>query len=372
MNQEPKSQSYDVVVAGGGAIGLACAWRLSQRGLSVLVAERDRPGAGASGVAAGMLAPVTEAEFGEEALLAANLASAAAWPGFAAELEQASGMTAGFRETGALVVAVDRDDAEELRRLHAFQERLGLGAEWLTPRAARRLEPGLSPRIAGAIHAPHDHQVDPAALVRALEAAATRAGAEICSGVEIAAVEATSVETAGGLRIDAGDVVVAAGCWSGALAGVAVRPVKGQILNCELRDTDRLCERLVRTPRCYVVDRGDGRVVIGATMEERGFDTDVTAGGVFELLEAAREALPDVGELRLTSATAGLRPGTPDNLPLVGRPDAGGPVLATGHHRNGVLLAPLTADAVAAIAFGEAPPPAAVALGPARVEVALR
>ena len=371
MNQEPKTQSYDAVVIGGGAIGLACAWRLAQRGLSVLVAERDRPGAGASGVAAGMLAPVTEAEFGEEALLQANLASAGAWPAFAAELAEASGMPTGFRESGALVVAVDRDDAEELRRLHAFQERLGLAAQWLVPRAARRLEPGLSPRIAGAIHAPQDHQVDPGALVAALAAAAARAGAEICAGLDIAEAEPGAIETSAGLRIEAEHVVVAAGCWSGALAGVPVRPVKGQILHCTTRGPDRLCERLVRTPRCYVVDRGDGRVVIGATMEERGFDTDVTAEGVFRLLEAAREALPDVEELRFDGAAAGLRPGTPDNLPLVGRAEPHGLVLATGHHRNGVLLAPLTADAVAAEVLGDAVPEEAAAFSPARLEVAV-
>lgn len=368
MTEEPKSQSYDAVVVGGGAIGLACAWRLAQRGLSVLVAERDRPGAGASGVAAGMLAPVTEAEFGEEALLRANLASAAAWPGFAAELAEVTGMATGYRESGALVVAADRDDAEELRRLHAFQERLGLGAEWLAPRAARRLEPRLSPRIGGAIHAPQDHQVDPGALVVALASAAERAGAEIACGLDVTAVETGAVDTAAG-RIAADRVVIAAGCWSGALAEVPVRPVKGQVLHCNTRGGERLCERLVRTPRCYVVDRGDGRVVIGATVEERGFDTDVTAEGVFRLLEAAREVLPDVEELTFEGAAAGLRPGTPDNLPLVGPAETDGVVLATGHYRNGVLLAPLTANAVAAAVLGEEPPDEAVALSPARFEV---
>jgi glycine oxidase len=369
VTEEPKSQSYDVVVVGGGAIGLACAWRLARRGLSVLVAERDRPGAGASGAAAGMLAPVTEAEFGEEALLRANLASAAAWPAFAAELSEFTGLATGYRESGALVVAADRDDAEELRRLHAFQQRLGLGAEWLSPSAARRLEPGLSPRIAGAIHAPQDHQVDPAALIAGLADAAVRAGAEIArldvTGVEPDAVHARE------RRVAAGRVVVAAGCWSGALVELPVRPVKGQVLHCNTRGVDRLCERLVRTPRCYVVDRGDGRVVIGATVEERGFDTEITAAGVFRLLEAALEVLPDVEELAFEGATAGLRPGTPDNLPLVGLAEDG-VVLATGHYRNGVLLAPLTADAVAAAVLGDDPPEEAAALSPARLGVTVR
>ena len=372
MIEEPKSQSYDAVVVGGGAIGLACAWRLARRGLSVLVAERDHLGAGASGVAAGMLAPVTEAEFGEQALLRANLASAASWPGFAAELAEVTGLSTSYRQSGALVVAADRDDAEELRRLHAFQRSLGLDAEWLAPREARRLEPGLSPRIGGAIHAPQDHQVDPAALLRVLGDAAMRAGAEIAAGVEVVAAEPGAVTLAGGTRVEAAHVVLAAGCWSGALAAVPVRPVKGQLLRCRIRGAERLCERLIRTPRCYVVDRGDGRVVIGATVEERGFDTTVTAEGVFRLLEAAREALPDVEELAFEGAAAGLRPGTPDNLPLVGPSEAEGLVLATGHYRNGVLLAPLTADAVAAAVCGGDPPAEAAALSPARFEAAVR
>src|SRR4051794_34645567 len=185
----PRRTSYDAVVIGGGLIGMACAWRAAERGLSVAVLERDEPGAGASGVAAGMLAPVTEADFGEEDLLRQNLASRERWPGFAAELEERSGMGTQYRESGALVVAADRDDAEELRRLHAFQRSLGLEAEWLGPRAARQLEPGLSPRIGGAIHAPQDGQVDPRAVVRALVTALREAGGQILSGAEVAEVE---------------------------------------------------------------------------------------------------------------------------------------------------------------------------------------
>lgn len=366
MTTTPSSTSYDVVVVGAGVIGLACAWRLAQRGHSVLVAERDTPGAGASGVAAGMLAPVTEVDFGEERLLRANLASAALWPGFAAELAERSGMATGYRESGALVVAADRDDAEELRRLQEHQRALGLDAEWLTPSAARRAEPGLSPRIAGAVHAPRDHQVDPAATVSALATAFERSGGELGAGVEVASADAHGVSLAGGARIAAGDVVVAAGCWSGKLAEVPVRPVKGQLLHLRTRGAGRLCERLVRSPRCYVVDRGDGRVVIGATSEERGFDTEVTAEAVYRLLEAAVEVLPDVEELAFEGAAAGLRPATPDNLPLVGRA-ADGVVLAGGHHRNGVLLAPLTAQAVAAAVCGEAGPEAAAVFDPGRL-----
>jgi glycine oxidase len=307
----------------------------------VLVLEREsQPGAGASGVAAGMLAPVTEAEFGEEALLRLNLAGAELWPAFAAELAERSGLDTGYRSSGALVVAADRDDAEELRRLHAFQQSLGLDVRWLSGRECRRLEPRLSPRVPGGILAEHDHQVEPRAGVSALRAAFEAAGGELRSGVEV-----TDPAT-----LDAEHVVIAAGCWSGAF-GVPVRPVKGQILR--LRGGP-LAERLVRTPRCYIVNRPDGEVVVGATVEERGFDTAVTADGVFRMLEAAREVLPDIAELEFTEAAARLRPGTPDNAPLIGEHD--GLVWATGHHRNGVLLAPITAAAVAAVVAGEAPP----------------
>src|SRR5436305_8157460 len=226
-------RSADVIVVGGGVIGLSCAWRAAQRGLSVLVVERDRPGAGASGVAAGMLAPVTEAEFGEEELLRLNLAGLELWPAFAAELSERSGVDTGYRPSGALVAAVDRDDAEELRRLNEFQRALGLDAAWLTGRECRRLEPRLSPRVTGGILAPQDHQVEPRAVVRALELALTQAGGEVMTGTEVAAVGEHDVQLRDGTTLAAGHVLVAAGCWSGGIAAPdppPVRPVKGQLL----------------------------------------------------------------------------------------------------------------------------------------------
>lgn len=352
-------RGHDLIVVGAGIVGLSCAWRCAQAGMSVLVLERDEPGAGSSGVAAGMLAPVTEATFGEEPLLRLNLDARARWPAFAAELEDVSAVTIGYADSGALVVAADRDDAEELQRLHAFQVEFGLDAEWLAPRQARRREPALSPRIAGAIHARQDGHVDPAAAVRALVAALRRAGGELRTGVR-----ATGIETAGGRvcgvrtpgeePIDADAVLVAAGAWSsqGELAAEAsappVRPVKGQLLELRVRPGHQApARRLIRTPRCYLVTRADGRVVLGATQEEMGFDTVITADGAFRLLEAAWEVLPDVGELELVRARAGLRPGTPDNAPAVGRGGIDGLLWATGHHRNGVMLAPSTGHAIA-------------------------
>ncbi|MEX2414033.1 MAG: FAD-dependent oxidoreductase, partial [Thermoleophilaceae bacterium] len=312
-------RKHDLIVVGAGAIGLSCAWRCAQAGMSVLVLERDEPGAGASGVAAGMLAPVTEASFGEEALLRLNLAARGEWPAFATELEQASALTTGYVDSGALVVAADRDDVEELHRLHAFQVELGLDAQWLGPSEARRREPGLSPRIGGAIHAPQDGHVDPAAVVRALTAALSAAGGELRPGVRVTGIETEGGSVAGVRAAPAESVaaldeellgcravLVAAGAWSseGGLAVEAsappVRPVKGQLLELQVRHGHRPPGRhVVRTPRCYLVTRADGRVVLGATQEEQGFDTVITADGVYRLLEAAWEVLPDVGELEL-------------------------------------------------------------------------
>lgn len=362
--------SQDVVIVGAGVIGLSCAWRIAQRGLGVVVLERDEPGSGASGVAAGMLAPVTEAEWGEQELLRLNLESAAEWPEFGAELEDASGTDICFGRSGALVVAADRDDAAELRRLHEFQRSVGLDAEWLAPARCRELEPALSPRIGGGILAPHEHHVDPRAVVAALADAARRAGAEIRPGAEVESLDPGGVRLRGGERVAGGQVVVAAGCWSAALGAVPVRPVKGQIIELRARG-QRLATRLVRTPRCYVVDRGDGRVIVGATVEERGWDTTVTVDGVYTLLEAAWEVLPDVRELEWAGVSAGLRPGTPDNAPLLGRDDDG-VLWATGHYRNGVLLAPVTARAMAALASGEEPGAALDPFAPGRFALAGR
>ena len=364
--------SVDVAVLGGGAIGLAVAWRCAQRGAHVAVFDRGPLGAGTSSVAAGMLAPVSEAEYGDAGrrLLELGLDSLARWPGFAAELASASGTDSRLRARGTLIVARDRDVAEALERERAFRASLGLRIERLAPSAARRLEPALAPSIRLALEAPDDHSVDPVWMTGALALAARDAGASLhphtSVSVGVSDDRVTGLVSAAGERIAAAEVVVAAGAWAAGIDGlpaharVPVRPVKGQIIGLS---GDELIDRSLRFDGGYLVPRGDGRYVLGATVEERGFDTTVTAGGVYELLRDAAEVIPDVLELRIDTVRAGLRPGTPDNVPLIGRGALAGLVWATGHNRNGILLTPVTADAVAdLIATGAAPPAGTVPL----------
>jgi glycine oxidase len=360
-----QSESFDVAVVGGGAIGLACAWRASQRGASVVVIDAGEPGAWH--VAAGMLAPVSEAEFGERALLELGLASAGRYQDFCAALEDP-----GYRTAGTLVVARDRDEAEALDRLAAFRRDLGLPVERLRPSQARRLEPALAPTIRLALDIEGDHAIDPrklvAALGRAFEGEQRRARV---AAVRVEGSRVTGVTLEDGSAIAANAVVVAAGVHVATLempehSRIPIRPVKGQVLR--LRDPrgPGLTERTIRGEHAYFVPRGDGRYVLGATMEERGWDTSPTAGGVYELLRDISEIVPGVFELDIEELTAGLRPATPDNLPAIGRGALEGLVWATGHFRNGILLTPVTADLVAGALAGEPAPEWAAAADPLR------
>ncbi|MFI1966677.1 glycine oxidase ThiO [Streptomyces pathocidini] len=362
--------SYDVLVIGGGIIGLVTAWRAAQRGMRVAVADPE-PGGGAAQVAAGMLAAVTELHYGEEALLGLNLASAARYPAFAAELAEASGQDVGYRACGALAVALDADDRAHLRELHALQLRHGLDAQWLTGRECRRLEPMLAPGVRGGLRVNGDHQVDPRRLTAALVTACERAGVTLvrraAARLSAARARASGVVLDDGTEVAAGQVVLAAGSGSGRLAGVPeevlppVRPVKGQVLRLRVPAAyapflSRTVRAVVRGGHIYLVPRENGELVVGATSEEMGWDTTVTAGGVYELLRDAHELLPGITELPLVETGAGLRPGSPDNAPLMGPTALPGLHLATGHYRNGVLLAPVTGDAMAEVlATGELP-----------------
>ncbi|MFH9348500.1 glycine oxidase ThiO [Kitasatospora sp. NPDC017646] len=372
MSRLSAGSRADVLVIGGGVIGLAVAWRAAQRGLRNVVVVDPAHGGGAAGVAAGMLAPVTELQYGEEPLLHLGMASNQRYGSFAAELTEASGgLDTGYRRCGTIAVALDSDDREELRELHAFHQRLGLDSSWLTGREARKLEPMLAPGVRGGLHVADDHQVDPRRLLTALVAACERAGVLLhrAEAVELLVGNGRAV----GARLSthetvaADQVVLAAGPHSHRLPGLpegvlpAVRPVKGQVLRLQVPDAyrpflSRNVRAVVRGQHLYLVPRENGELVIGATTEEQGYDTTVTAGGVYELLRDAHELVPGITELPLRETAAGLRPGSPDNAPLLGPTALPGLVAATGHYRNGVLLTPVTADLLADhLATGEVP-----------------
>jgi glycine oxidase len=325
-----------------------------------------------------MLAPIGELAFGEPELLRMTVAAAERYPDFVAELEAASGLDSGYARHGALHIALDRDEAAELRRVHDLQRSLGLGAEWLPPRRCRELEPGLTPSFNGGVHAPEEAAIDPRRMTAALLAALAEAGVEVRSNVDVVASllsgdRVEGVRTGSGEELRAAHVVLATGAWAGAegwlpeAARPPVRPVKGQILELRSPYGERPCERILASERVYLVPRPDGRLIVGATTEERGFDATVTAGGVHELLREAYRLLPDVAEMELVEAMAGMRPGTPDNLPLIGQGELEGLVLACGHYRNGILLAPITGEVIAGLLSNESTPDALAAADPARL-----
>ena len=356
--------TYDAVIVGGGVIGLCCAWRLAQRGAKVVVLDRAEPPAGATRVAAGMLAPIGELAFGEPELLRMTIDAARIYPDFVAELEATSELSTGYARHGALHIALDRDEAAELRRVHDLQRSLGLGAEWLPPRRCRELEPGLTPSFNGGVHAPDEAAIDPRRMTVSLLAALAGAGVEVRTSADVVAPvlgneRLQGVRTGAGDELLAGHVVLATGAWAGAegwlpeAARPPVRPVKGENLELRSGEGQPPCERIVASERVYLVPRPDGRLIVGATTEERGFDSTVTAGGVHELLREAYRLLPEVAEMELVESMAGLRPGTPDNLPLIGPGELDGLILACGHYRNGILLGPITGAAIAGLLSGE-------------------
>src|SRR5215211_1790782 len=363
----------DVAIVGAGVVGLGIAWRLAQRGARVSVFDRGAAGAGASHAAAGMLAACAEAEPGEEALVALGRLAQAAWPAFAAELEQATGLSVDLRREGTLVVALTADDQARLRHQLAFQHSLRLPLEWISGLEARRREPHLA-ALAGAVFSPEDHQVDNRKLVAALRDAATASGVVIREHTAVERVlvshgRATGVHLADGSDVAAAAVVIAAGAWSRAIGGIPapllppVRPVKGQTLALRMDPAAPLLRHVVWGPNVYMVPRRDGRLILGATVEEKGFDATLTAGGVLSLLEAAWRIVPAIEELPVDEMWVGHRPGSRDDAPILGPGPLDGLVYATGHHRNGILLAPVTAEHITRLVLDGVVDPAIRAFG---------
>jgi glycine oxidase len=348
--------SVDVAIVGGGVIGLSIAWRLAAAGLKVAVFERDEVGSGASLAATGMLAAATELEPGGADLLALALESQRAWPRFRDELEAQAGLDIDYRAEGTLTVAIGRDEVDRLRFRHELQARHGLATRWFDGAAARALEPALRPSVAAGIFCAEDHQVDPRRLVPALRRAAAARGATICEqlpvlSLDIAGGRVGGVVTSHG-RCRASTVVIANGAWAGSgdvlgdAIAVPVRPLKGQAL--ALRATARtgVPAHVVWTEQVHLAPKAGGRLLVGATVEECGFDPAVTAGAVLALLDGARRALPSVEDMEIEAVWTGFRPTSDDDAPILGVTPIAGLVLATGHHRNGILLAPVTAQAI--------------------------
>ncbi|GIH20876.1 glycine oxidase ThiO [Rugosimonospora africana] len=367
----------DVVVVGAGVIGLSVAWRCAQRGLTVTVVD-PQPGSGASWTAAGMLAPVTELHYEGRSLLALNQDSAARYPGFVAELADLVGLDVGYARCGTVQAAWDAADLAALRDLHAFQAALGVESRMLTARELREAEPGLAAGLPGGLWAADDHQIDNrllhGALARAVAVAGVREIRARVGGWLVDGDRVTGVRTGDGQAVRAGTTVLAAGAWSATIgtlpAGALppVRPVKGQTLR--LRGPAGLLAHVVRGAvrgnPVYLVPRGDGSLVVGASSEEAGFDLSPRAGAVYELLRDAQLLVPALGEVRFEEVSTSVRPGSPDNLPMIGASALDGLIVATGHYRNGILLAPLTADAVADLATGRPPDTDLAACDPRR------
>lgn len=357
MTGSGSSHKGKVIIIGAGVIGLSIGWRLAQRGMSVEIFDKGTAGSGATYAAAGMLAANAEAEPGEENLVALNLASQKLWSSFAEELEKEAGLSIDLRKEGTLLIALSTDDQSRLQHHLEYQHSLGLKIDWINAAEARKREPHLTPRMVGAIFSPDDHQVENRKLGAALFAAALKTGAKLHENASVEKIvvrqgHAVGV-TVGGKDHFADVVVLAAGAWSPNIGGLPtdaqppVRPVKGQMIALRMDPREPLLSHQVWAPGVYLVPRLDGRLLVGATVEEKGFDPSLTAGAQLSLLDAAWRALPAIEDLAIVESWAGFRPGSRDDAPILGTGPIEGLVYATGHYRNGILLTPITAKVIA-------------------------
>lgn len=365
------------LIIGGGVVGLGVGWKLAQQGETVTLLERGETGREASWAAAGLLAPATEVHFQEDRNLGLGLESMRLYGDFVAELEGFTGQKVDYQTQGALSVALTADEAADLKALYEYQRERGLPVQWLTPEAARELEPGLSGFVTAAVFCGMDHQIDARLLVAALKAAYLKAGGVLFEHTEVTDIEVReggfAGVKAGGREFRAGKLLIAAGSWSGLLPGLPeevrppVRPVKGQLFAVRSPGPEFL-RHLVRTAKLYIGPKGDGRIVVGATVEEMGFNRDITAGGQYSLLRAAWETLPGIYELPIVETWCGFRPGSRDNSPILGESKIRGVFLATGHYRNGILFAPVTAMYMSRLMLNGEVPEAIRAFSPLRFD----
>jgi len=369
-----------VVIIGAGVMGLGVAWQLSKAGRRVIVLEKNTPGSGASRAAAGMLAPMAELQYDEAPLLEFSMASQKRWPSFVQELEADAGTSVEYETSGTLLVAWDRDEADDLKRHYEYQKSVGMQVEWLSGRGLRRLEKMLSPRIVSGVHCADDVQVSNRRYVEALEAAARAQGADIRTGVEVQRLiyeddKVLGVETTQDEKIYAEMTVVAAGAWSHALQIPArvplhIRPVKGQMMALQMDPKAPLLRHVIRRrlEGVYLVPKSDGTLVVGGTSEEMGFDDRITAYGLRHLLEHAFEIVPGIDELPVKETWVGFRPAGRDSGPLLGRSSVPGLAMITGHFRHGIQLSPLSIDVVTAAILNDELPQIAQAFDPKRFE----
>jgi glycine oxidase len=341
-------KQFDVAIAGGGVIGGSIAVELARAGLRVAVFDRQKPGQEASWASAGIISPAPENP-GMIVTVELGKKSAALYPEFVALVEEISGQSAGFRPKGTLEALFSRDTKAELSTIIAVHHGLGLKAEPLRAEDARELEPALSEEIEAAVLRPEEASIDNRALTAAVLVAAERSGAQFFAGSGVKAIWREGHRCRGLVlqneKVEARWTIIAAGCFSGTIEGAAayapVRPAKGQMA--ALRADELKIERVLWSEKIYLVPRNDGRILAGATVEYAGFDKRVTAGGIEKILSAAFELAPGLKNARVEETWAGLRPDTPDHLPILGPADLDGLLMATGHFRSGILLTPITA-----------------------------
>ena len=371
-------KTFDAVIAGGGLIGTAIALELSRAALRVAVFDAQEPGREASWASAGILSPAPENP-AMIALVPLGKASLAMYPDYIAMVEELAGISTGYRAKGTVVALFSRHAREELNTIIALHHGLGLKADALSAKEARELEPVLSEELEAAVLRPDEASVDNRCLADALLAALERSGGQIFAGSPVRSVwreasQCLGIVLGSGEKISANQTIIAAGCFSSQIAGVEefapVRPTKGQMAS--LRCASAKIERVLWSERIYLVPRNDGRILAGATVEQVGFDKAVTAAGVHANLDGAIELSPALAAAHLEATWAGLRPDTPDHMPIIGATDIEGLHIATGHFRSGVLLTPITAKLVSEQVLQKTPSGVGERFSPLRFRAARR